>query len=224
MLPVVEVFHSFQGEGPNAGVNASFVRFGGCNLSCKWCDTPYTWDSSRYNLRDEITMRPVASIVEEVLKHKTHLIVLTGGEPLLHQGRPEWDELLEELHDEEERQVEIETNGTIAPEHTSFLHFVVSPKLSHAGQGAPDIATLRKFGDAYATFKFVVRSLGDLAEVEAIMREVDAYPEDVWIMPLGTDKMEHLYRAKKMADAVLGRGWNLTLRQHILLWGDKRGR
>lgn len=224
VLPISEVFRSFQGEGPSAGTNASFVRLGGCNLSCVWCDSAYTWDSNRYDLRTEITMRNADSVVKEVLEHRTHLVVLTGGEPLLHQGKAEFEALLDGLYDEEERAVEIETNGTIAPQNTSYLHYIVSPKLSHSWQPRPDVAVLRKFAEAYATFKFVVRERDDLDEVAEIMREIDAYPEDVWIMPEGTTPIAVLHRAQLLADLVRERGWNFTLRQHILLWGDERGR
>ena len=48
-LPVAEVFApTFQGEGPYLGRSADFIRLGGCNLTCYGCDTPYTWDASRY--------------------------------------------------------------------------------------------------------------------------------------------------------------------------------
>src|SRR3954452_24909384 len=84
---VAEVFGpTIQGEGRNLGQRAAFVRLGGCNLHCTWCDTPYTWDASRYDLRAEMSRRPVAEIVAEVRPMRPHVVVLTGGEPLLHQG------------------------------------------------------------------------------------------------------------------------------------------
>lgn len=53
-LVVSEVFGpTHQGEGPHAGQLCAFVRLMGCNLSCSWCDTPYTWDASRYDLKAE---------------------------------------------------------------------------------------------------------------------------------------------------------------------------
>jgi hypothetical protein len=55
-LPVSEVFGpTFQGEGALRGAGASFIRLGGCNLTCRDCDTPYTWDAARYDLRAELT-------------------------------------------------------------------------------------------------------------------------------------------------------------------------
>lgn len=224
MLPVAEIFHSFQGEGPSAGTRASFVRLGGCNLRCSWCDTPQTWDSSRFDLRKEMQPWSLPAIAAVVLGHDAPLTVLTGGEPLLHQTNPDWLTLLEMLYDEEERALEIETNGTIPPLRTDIVHYNVSPKLSHARQPPPDISILRKFSDAGATFKFVVKEPGDLAEVLEIVDTVEIWPHQVWVMPEGTWPDVVITRARKIADLVLKYGWNLTLRQHILLWGDERGR
>src|ERR1700719_782206 len=88
-LRVSEIFVSFQGEGPSSGERAVFVRLAGCNLSCQWCDTPYTWDWSRYNrvleshkvVADEVA-RHVVALAGEYGK----LLILTGGEPMLQQG------------------------------------------------------------------------------------------------------------------------------------------
>ena len=54
-LVVAEIFGpTWQGEGPSAGQVAAFVRLGLCNLTCAWCDTAYTWDRSRFDLRAEL--------------------------------------------------------------------------------------------------------------------------------------------------------------------------
>lgn len=224
-LPVVETFHSFQGEGPSAGTRATFIRLGGCNLSCSWCDTPYSWDASRFDLRAEMTPWTVENLVRAATVHGAPLVVITGGEPLLHQSNPAWAEFLGEIHDDEVRGIQVETNGTIAPAETGYLEYVVSPKLEHSGQRPPDIAVLRKFAEIYATFKFVVRAVSDLDEVATILDQVDEYyTPDVWIMPEGIHPDDIIQSASILADAVLNRGWNLTLRQHVLLWGNERGR
>ena len=67
-LVVSEIFGpTIQGEGQYAGQLVAFIRLGGCNLACSWCDTPYTWDASRFDLRNEMTRTPVNEILERVL-------------------------------------------------------------------------------------------------------------------------------------------------------------
>lgn len=221
-LPVVETFKSFQGEGPSAGRAASFVRLGGCNLSCSWCDTPHSWDASRFDLRAEITRQNTDDIAERIRGHLISLVVITGGEPLLHQGSDGWSALLRHLP-YEAYDVEVETNGTIAP-ITGGLAYNVSPKLTHSGQPAPDLDVLRTFADYESVFKFVVTDFRQLDEVSVIIDAVGVGPEKVWIMPEGIDGEDVIQSAQMLAAPVLDRGYNLTLRQHVLLWGNERGR
>ena len=49
-LPLIEKFHSLQGEGFHTGQSAFFVRLAGCNVGCSWCDTKYSWDKEKYPL------------------------------------------------------------------------------------------------------------------------------------------------------------------------------
>jgi len=94
---LVEIFSSVQGEGPDVGRRTLFVRLGGCDLRCAWCDTPHTWLPAR-EARIEQTPGvgdfevrpnpvPVADIVDAVARHVDALphafVSLTGGEPLL---------------------------------------------------------------------------------------------------------------------------------------------
>ena len=86
MLIVSEVFGpTWQGEGPSAGRVAGFVRLGRCNLACTWCDTPYTWDWSRFDPARELHERSVDSILSELDAMRVDMVVVTGGEPLLQQ-------------------------------------------------------------------------------------------------------------------------------------------
>ncbi|MBV8295286.1 MAG: hypothetical protein JO085_00490 [Acidimicrobiia bacterium] len=101
----------------------------------------------------------------------------------------------------------------------------VSPKLANSGNALerrykPDV--LRRFeASGRAVFKFVVCEPVDLDEVDAIVRQCGL--TNVWIMPEGTDAATLERRSTALADDVVKRGWNLTTRLHILLWGDKRG-
>lgn len=179
-LPVVEKFGpTLQGEGPSAGRLALFLRLGGCNLTCSWCDTPYSWDGKRFDLRKEITRVPVVDLAEWAAEHPHAIIVLTGGETLLHQGTDAWRSWMAVLR-HTTRRVEIETNGTITPKPVSLgvprLSFNVSPKLENSGVAEdrriiPD--ALEAFADLShrdrARFKFVATGPDDLEEIAALV-------------------------------------------------------
>ena len=221
-----------QGEGPSAGRRCGFLRLGGCNLSCSWCDTPYTWDwkgtsdeGRAYDPRIELTSRSPADVLHDLLAMHVDLIVISGGEPLKQQKRIA--PLVRELRDRG-ISVEVETNGTVVPDDELIdlgIRFNVSPKLSHAGDPEhrrikPD--ALRKLARTPGVaFKFVCRSHDDLDEVAALQRNVGIDP--VWIMPEGknvTDISRHLAH---LSDEVVRRDWNLSTRLHVLAWGDQRG-
>jgi organic radical activating enzyme len=153
------------------------------------------------------------------------MVVVTGGEPLLQQRQ--LSPVLTELK-RWGRRIEVETAGTIAPAMTDGLvdQWNVSPKLANSGNPLarrykPEV--LRAFQETgRAVFKFVVSEPADLDEVDAIVGECGL--TDIWIMPEGTDRTTMERRSAALADHVLKRGWNLTTRLHILLWGDARGR
>jgi len=77
-LRVTEIFHSIQGESTWAGLPCTFVRLTGCPLRCAWCDTAYAFHGG--------TLRTFDEILDEVARHPTRLVELTGGEPLVHPG------------------------------------------------------------------------------------------------------------------------------------------
>ncbi|MGQ0521131.1 MAG: 7-carboxy-7-deazaguanine synthase QueE [Actinomycetota bacterium] len=224
-LVVSEVFGpTFQGEGPSVGRPAAFVRLGRCNLACRWCDTPYTWDWEHHDPAAELRTVEVAEILASLDAIGAPLLVVTGGEPLLQQRH--LPPLLEGARQRGWR-VEIETGGTLAPVLAGELvdRYNVSPKLANSGMALerryrPDV--LRAFqAGGQAVFKFVAVDPADLAEVDAIVAECGLAP--VWVMPEGTDGPTVLARMRELAPHVLSRGWSLTPRLHVLLWGDRRG-
>lgn len=225
---VSEVFGpTWQGEGPSIGRRAGFVRLGRCGLACSFCDTPYTWRWEDHDPAIELTTRATGDVVAEILAMDVPLVVVTGGEPLLQQSH--LPALLRPLV-AAGKDVEIETAGVIDPDDAIVDlvgRFNVSPKLANSGNELerryrPDV--LRRLRDTgRAAFKFVAVEDSDLDEIATIVDECGIEARDVWVMPEGTDAATVVDRSRALADPVLARGWNLTTRLHVLLWGDRRG-
>ncbi|MDD1730295.1 MAG: radical SAM protein [Methanospirillum sp.] len=102
-MKIAEIFASIQGEGSFSGYPTLFIRFAGCNLRCRYCDTPAAQDEGG-------TVMDVTSIAEEVNRSGLSHVCITGGEPLLQQQ--DLLALLARLHDSG-HEISIETNGTI---------------------------------------------------------------------------------------------------------------
>src|SRR5579859_1422592 len=77
-LPVMEQFYTLQGEGFHEGKAAYFIRLGGCDVGCVWCDVKESWDAGKH------PRRLVEELVAEASEHPGRLAVITGGEPLMH--------------------------------------------------------------------------------------------------------------------------------------------
>ena len=80
-LPLVEQFHSLQGEGYHAGKSAFFVRLAGCKVGCSWCDTKYSWDEEKY---PSISIKKIIDKIKIAREEGASFCVITGGEPLQH--------------------------------------------------------------------------------------------------------------------------------------------
>ena len=76
LLPVMEEFYSIQGEGRNMGKAAYFLRVGGCDAGCNWCDVKESWSA------DIHTLTYTDNIIENIIKFPAKSVVVTGGEPL----------------------------------------------------------------------------------------------------------------------------------------------
>ncbi len=77
-LPVMEHFYTLQGEGYHQGKAAYFIRLGGCDVGCVWCDVKESWDAGKHPLFN------IETLVSEVKKTAASIVVITGGEPLMH--------------------------------------------------------------------------------------------------------------------------------------------
>ena len=99
-LPLMEAFYTIQGEGFHQGKAAYFIRLGGCDVGCHWCDVKESWDIKAHPLKS------VDNIVIEASYHPSRTAVITGGEPLMHN----LDYLCKVLHDRN-FQTHIETSG-----------------------------------------------------------------------------------------------------------------
>lgn len=170
-MKVVEIFDSFQGEGIYTGEPATFLRLGECNLNCDFCDTEF--DDYK-----EIDVELVKEcLLNHIKNHKNKLLVITGGEPLLHYD--EIKELVDLLHYQifnEGLKIQIETNGFIRRIPIRNTTYVISPKR--------DIDNVFKFYKDYddAYFKFVIEDFWDLRLVKSLQEKYD-YKKTVWLQP-----------------------------------------
>lgn len=99
-LPMMESFYTIQGEGYHQGKPAYFIRLGGCDVGCVWCDVKESWDADAH---EHFT---IEEIVSKATEHPGRLAVITGGEPTLY----DLSELTQKLHDQG-FQTNIETSG-----------------------------------------------------------------------------------------------------------------
>lgn len=218
-LPVVEVFRSVQGEGPRLGIPTVFIRLGGCNLCCPWCDSMY----AHRDWTPELTeLDEVLEQVDELAGLDTRMATITGGEPTIHGDM--LTVLINRLVSRFEL-VEVETNGTNAPRN-EWLHprvrWNVSPKFitdafdpKHLG---PWMALARMHNHAPLThnsvaFKVVVSFREDVEHVLATLPP--SMHRLVYLMPLGTTPDEVLAVMRRLTLQSLP--VNVTTRLHVLL-------
>ncbi len=116
LLPVMEAFHTIQGEGLYAGQAAHFIRLGGCDVGCTWCDVKESWEAGRHPLKQ------VDALVAEAIGQPARIAVVTGGEPLMHDLGP----LTQALREAGFR-THLETSGA-HPFSGAWHHVCLSPK------------------------------------------------------------------------------------------------
>lgn len=154
-LPLVEDFYTIQGEGFHAGKPAYFIRLGGCDVGCRWCDAKYTWNPRIFPPTD------VDVVVDRAKQCAAQAIVITGGEPLLYP----LGVLTSSLRDAG-LEIFLETSGT-HPFSGEFDWVCLSPK-----RQMPPLA--EAYGRAHE-LKVIIQSEDDFAWAEENARKVGRY-------------------------------------------------
>lgn len=228
---ISEIFYSIQGEGTLVGVPSVFVRTSGCNLRCRWCDTPYaSWNPEGEEMS-------VEAILAEVNRHPTRFVVVTGGEPMIAKGMRE---LLAALH-EAGKHITIETAGTVPPEGIACDLASISPKLANSTPLPGEIEpvwigrhektrlqpeVLRAWCGSYEVqLKFVISTPADVEEASRVVDSIGMPipPERVLVMPEGTNVEALREKSALLVETCKQRGWRFSPRLHVELFGNKRG-
>ena len=164
---VIEKFLSIDGEGPTVGELSTFIRFGGCNLACTWCDTAYSIDS---NIVGELLSRE--DIYKFIKDNGTKNVTLTGGEPLIQQ---DIEELIYYLSKDNSLVIHIETNGAIPIYKFNRLQkqrnvsFIVDYKLPSSGMESHMDMKNYEVVSQKDVCKFVIGTIEDLLKAKEIV-------------------------------------------------------
>lgn len=167
-MKISEIFTSLQGEGTLMGTPTTFIRLGGCNLRCKWCDTTFAQTGG-----EETSLEDILSKV-----NAAH-VVLTGGEPLARDPE-ELRRLVEGLGD---RHITVETNATIKSDLKVAL-WSLSPKLGSSGNH-PDPETIAYYlqqAPGRVQLKFVISQPEDLRLVQELLARFS--PKEISKVPV----------------------------------------
>lgn len=234
-FPVVELFGpTVQGEGPDAGRPAYFVRFGGCDYRCTWCDSMHAVEPALVRRAERMDVR---DIVERLtaLTPGPQLVILSGGNPALLQ----LGQLVDELHAIGMR-LAVETQGSLWREWLGQVdRVVVSPKppssrMVSSDHGAQTAAFMEKLtrSEVDAALKVVVFDDDDLAWAQNF---ADAYPNLPLFLSAGTDvgmsEADTVANVRRrfawLAEAVAARPAMAEARVlpqlHVIAWGTARG-
>jgi len=210
MLKVCEIFNSIQGESSHAGKTCSFVRLSGCNLRCTYCDTPYALTEG-----EEL---PLEQVVRSVQEHRTRLVEITGGEPLLQAETP----LLCKRFLELGYTVLVETNGSLAisivPPPAIRIVDVKCPSSGHEGSFlSKNISLLTSCDEC----KFVLSDKDDFFWALDVVHKENLHEIATVIF---SPNMK-LLPPKDLADWILEENApvRLGVQLHKIIWGDLRG-
>jgi len=205
MLELMSVFPTLQGEGPYAGWPAVFVRLGGCNLACSFCDTEFENFETR---RMDDIVACVKQHAQEGDKRVRHLVVITGGEPFRQNIAPLCEALVAEKF-----KVQIETNGTLYRALPEAVEIICSPKNTGTGYYPVREDLLARV----TAFKFIVaRGNAQYDHVAEVGQSRFGTP--VYVQPMDEYRQEKNADNLSLALALATKhGYLLSLQIHKLL-------
>lgn len=232
-IPMMEVFGpTIQGEGMVMGQKTMFVRTAGCDYSCSWCDSKFTWDGTGKSVM--MTADDIAQQLEDLGKDSFSHVTISGGNPALHKGIAE----LVALCQENGWRTAVETQGSIWQDWLSEIDEVtVSPKPPSSGMildYSKLDAMLGKLSSSQASLKVVVFDEADFFFAEQLHLRYPSFP---FFLQVGNDDTQ-TSEDEKLVQHLLGRYQWLIDRHlasvslndakvlpqlHTLLWGNKRG-
>lgn len=206
LLYVQEIFTTIQGEALNAGIPSVFIRLGGCNLSCNFCDTEFE-DFVGLHIEDVLTQIDESSKNYEGKRAK-HLVVITGGEPLRQPIAPLCNKLIALGFD-----VQIETNGILYQPLPDLVQIICSPKVIKGKYISPHPELLAKI----TAFKFLISdNVTGYNRVEELGQS--QYNIPVFIQPM--DQFNVLLNRKNLdlaIDLAMNNGYRLSYQMHKVI-------
>lgn len=199
-LQIQKIFPTIQGEGPFVGTPSVFIRLGGCNLACKFCDTEF--ESFNEMQIDEI----IADVKTKCGNSK--LIVITGGEPLRQPIELLTQELLALGFD-----VQVETNGTLYRKLPKKVNIICSPKAGKKGYHPirPDLLK------SISAFKFIISK--NIAEYSIVPNlELQGHDIPIFVQPMDEhDEIKNLENKNYAMDLAMKNGYKLSIQIHKIL-------
>jgi organic radical activating enzyme len=242
-----EIYPAFQGEGSTISKHCVFVRLAGCNLSCNFCDTSYSWlwegrkEDHRYSKPVkqcdyvmQMTPEEVAQKIRDAL-NPSRRVVFTGGEPLMQQK-----DILKVILEYQKLtglriNVEIETNGTIEinKDLAKYVNIInCSPKLASSGnskskrnnaKAIESLVTQGLYTECF--FKFVVHHDNlekDMKEIKEWQKEHAIYDHQIYLMPEGVTEERIKEASPVVWEYAYKHGYKFSPRLQVMLFGNKR--
>jgi 7-carboxy-7-deazaguanine synthase len=218
-LPINEIFETIQGEGYYTGRASIFIRMQGCPVGCPWCDTKHTWDVApgREIDRGEMMTKDavgddrwafmdVADIEAQLQEYRSRHVVITGGEPAMH----DLSELTTRLIERGGRSVQIETSGTYPVRCHPLTWVTVAPKIDMPGGRPIDRTALARANE----IKMPVGKPEDILALHRLISSGDIDPDAlISVSPLSLSrKATDLCIANAIAN-----NWRLSVQTHAML-------
>jgi len=190
-LPLIDEFYTLQGEGFHTGSAAYFIRIGGCDIGCSWCDTKISWRADLHKLAD------VEDVIEKVAATPAKAIVVTGGEPTSYNLNP-----LSKAIKENRLQAFLETSGAY-PLTGEWDWICLSPKKQQLPQP--------EFYEIAHELKVIIQTEADFEHAES-QAELFKNKQNLYLQPEWS-------RSKAMTPVIVeyiksNPKWKLSIQMH----------